>query len=251
MAPQVIHPQDDAGRVFEVLKKGGIAIIPASVGYGVVAIDTGALQRIFVAKKRQPHKRHAMIGSYALHQALHVLPAREAGMVRLLAVDLDLPLGVVAPCRLDHPIMQKLPPETLARSSVEGTLAMLVNGGAFQDELSRLAMEEELPLMGSSANLTGRGTKTLVEDIEPEIRDVADIIVDYGKAKFNHPRPSSTMFDFKNIQLLRYGACYDVVQDALWRFYGLNMPNDPGRAILFSGHLENEQNRYYAQVGRP
>ena len=227
----------DAKRVFDVLVKGGLAIIPADVGYGIVATDTAALERAFVTKQRKPHKRHAMIGSYALHRELHTLPPREAGIVQLLTQDLDIPLGVIAPFKQDHPLIQKLGEETLARSSVDGTLAMLVNGGRLQDELSRLVTEAGLPLMGSSANLTGKGTKTLVEDIEPEILAAADIIIDYGRRKYATPRPSSTMIDFRDVKLLRYGACYGVVQDVLKRFYGIEYPDDPGREVNFSGHL--------------
>ena len=227
----------DARRVFEVLKKGGLAIMPADIGYGLVAIDTNALERAFVTKQRQPHKRHAMIGSFALHKELHVLPEREAKMVELLTQDIDIPLGVIAPLNPDHPIIKKLGLDTLAKSSVDGTLAMLVNGGSLQDELSRLATEAGLPLMGSSANLTGKGTKSLVEDIEPEILAVADIVIDYGKRKYSLPRPSSTMIDFRNVEMMRFGACYDVIQDVFKRFYGIEFPDDPGRASNFSGHL--------------
>lgn len=227
----------DAKRVFEVLVGGGLAIVPASIGYGLVAIVPEALERAFVTKKRMPHKRHAMIGSYNLHKEVHILPPREAGMVELLCHDFDLPLGVIAPFRADHPVVQKLGAETLARSSVDGTLAMLVNGGAFQDELSRLATEAGLPLMGSSANLTGKGTKSLVEDIEPEILGVADIVVNYGKRTFSAPRPSSTMINFKELELMRFGACYDVIQDVFKRFYGIEFPDDPGQKVTFSGHL--------------
>jgi len=235
---QVIDIKSDALRVFHILKTGGIAIIPASVGYGIVATDPEALQRVFNTKQRQPHKKHAMIGTYALHRELHILSPREAGMVRLLTVELDLPLGVIASFREDHPIIQKLGKETLQRSSVDGTLSMLVNGGKFQEELSRLASEAGLPLMGSSANLTGKGTKSAVEDIEPEIREAADIIIDHGRQRYSSPRPSSTMFDFKNMRLMRFGACFDVIQDAFWRFYGIRLPDDPGRKVLFSGHLD-------------
>ncbi|KAH8691149.1 hypothetical protein BGW36DRAFT_48162 [Talaromyces proteolyticus] len=240
----VIDVEEDARRVFHILKTGGVAIIPSSVGYGVVATDPAALQKVFVTKRRKPHKKHAMIGSYALHQELHVLPPREAGMVKLLTVDLSLPLGVVAPFRPDHPIIQKLGEDMLSRSSVDGTLAMLVNGGPFQDELSRLAAEAGLPLMGSSANLTGKGTKSLVEDIEPEIRNAADIVIDYGRRQYSYPRPSSTMYDFKYNKLLRFGACYDSIRDVLNRFYHINLPDDPGRDVLFSGHLGELANQY-------
>ncbi|CAP78999.1 hypothetical protein E8E15_004144 [Penicillium rubens] len=231
---KVPSPKEDARAVFEILKRGGIAILPMSVGYGITAIDPDALDRIFRTKQRQPHKRHAMVGSYFLHRDIHILPPKEVGMVKLLTVDLDLPLGIVAPYRSDHPIIQKLPPRLLAQSVVEGTLAMLVNGGALLEELSRLAALEQLPLMGSSANITGKGAKTVVEDIEPEILEVADIVIDYGRQKFHHPRVSSTMIDFRTIKVVRYGACYDVIQDALRRFYGIELPDDPATSILQS-----------------
>lgn len=235
--PPGIHPVEDAQRVFHILQRGGIAIIPASVGYGIVAIDQDALCRIFTAKRRQAHKRHAMIGSYALHQKIHRLPPLVQQMVKNIAVDLDLPIGVVAPYNTEHPIIRKLSPRTLAQSTVDGTLAILVNGGPLQEQLCRLTTEAELPLLGSSANLTGTGTKILVEDIEVEIRDIADIIIDYGRAKFSQPRPSSAMIDFGNLRPLRHGACYDVIQDFFWRFHNISLPSDPGREALFSGHI--------------
>jgi tRNA A37 threonylcarbamoyladenosine synthetase subunit TsaC/SUA5/YrdC len=227
----------DARKAFEVLKSGGLAIVPANIGYGLVAIDPDALQRAFVTKQRQPHKRHAMVGSYKLHQELHVLPEREAKMVELLTQDFDLPLAVIAPFNPDHPIIKKIGPEMLARSSVDGTIGMLINGGSFQEELSRLCCEARLPLMGSSANLTGKGTKAVLEDVEPEIIAVADIVFDYGKRKHSFPRPSSTMIDFRTLEVMRFGACYDVIKDVFKRFYDIELPDDPGREANFSGHL--------------
>jgi hypothetical protein len=121
---------------------------------------------------------------------------------------------------------------------------MLVNGGALQDEIARLALEAGKPVMGSSANMTGQGTKCLVEDIEPDILKAADLIINYGRQKYNTPRTSSTMYDFKNMRLLRYGACYDVIKDATKRFYGMDLPEDPGKDVLFSGHAVEQQNSY-------
>lgn len=228
-----ISPENDAQAVFQVIKNGGIAIIPSNVGYGIVATDPEAVRRICVAKKRQPHKRHAMIGSYELHKQIHDLPPRQADMVRLLTVDLDLPVGVVAAYRPDHPIIQKIPKDLLDQSSVEGTMAVLVNGGKLQEELSKLASNAGLPLLGSSANLTGTGSKVAVEEIEPEIKAVADIIIDYGQQKYSHPRPSSTMINFDDLRVLRFGACYSVIQDVFSRFYGIHLPDDPGETFCF------------------
>ncbi|KAJ5184048.1 hypothetical protein N7492_001664 [Penicillium capsulatum] len=255
-AQSPINIEEDAKRVFEVLKNGGIAIIPANVGYGIIAVDPNALRRIYVTKQRQPHKRHAMMGSFALHQKIHNVDPRAAGLVRLLTVDLDLPAGVVAPYHSDHAMIRNLPPELLVESTIDGMMAMLVNGGRLQDEISRLATDAGLVVLGSSANLTGMGSKTVVEDIEADVKAAADIIIDYGRQKFQYPRASSTMIDFKNMNVLRYGACYDVIQDVASRFYGIKWPNEPGKAVLVSGHVsscamrkefENEENGWLSK----
>ncbi|OJJ51806.1 hypothetical protein ASPZODRAFT_127941 [Penicilliopsis zonata CBS 506.65] len=247
----------DALQAFQILSSGGIAILPFSVGYGVVATDPTALHRIFTTKQRGSHKRHAMLGSYALHREIHLLPDLQLDMVRTLTVDLDLPLGVVAPFRVDHPLIRKLEEYTvevrdtssstgdikttplLSLSSMNDTLSMLVNAGPLPDELVRLTSQAGLPLMGSSANLSGQGTKVRVSDIEPEILAAADIVLDYGLCPLHWPRASSTMFDFKTMRVIRFGACYDVVQDALRRFYGLDLPDDPGKQVLFSGRTNS------------
>lgn len=65
-----------------------------------------------------------------------------------------------------------------------------------------------------------------------------------GRIKYGTVRTSSTMYDFKNMRLIRYGACYDVVQDAFKRFYGIQLPDDPGKDELFSGHAIESANKY-------
>lgn len=77
--------------------------------------------------------------------------------------------------------------------------------------------------MGSSANITVKETTNIVDNIEPEILRAADIMIDYGKQKFLYPRASSTVLNLRTMKVLRYGACYDVVQDSLWRFCGIKV----------------------------
>lgn len=165
-------------------------------------------------------------------------------MVRLLTVDLDLPLGVVAPFRADHHLVRRLGDTTLSKSTINDTLSMLVNGGNLQEELSRLTTAAGLPLMGSSANISGTGTKLVVEEIEPEVQAAADLVIDYGRQRYGHPRASSTMIDFASMRVVRFGACYDVICDVFQRFYKIQLPEDPGPAILSSGHLLPEARLY-------
>ena len=45
------------------------------------------------------------------------------------------------------------------------------------------------------------------------------------------------MINFNDLRVVRFGACYSVIQDVVSRFYGIRFPDDPGREVLFSGHV--------------
>jgi len=229
----------DALRAFEVLKAGGIAICPATVGYAILTTNTQALERMFTTKKRGTHKRHGMGGNYDIHKDLHIMSPLYADIVHTLTQTFDLPMGCVAKFKKDHPLIQGIDEETLLASTNGESMSMLINAGTFMDELTKLTFAANLPVLGSSANISGTGTKYRVEDINKEILDIADIVIDYGLVKWWIHGRSSTMLDFskENIEVVRIGACYDVMKDLLWRYWEIELPNDPGMAQSASGHM--------------
>lgn len=227
----------DARRIYDTVAAGGAVIMPSDIGYGAIATSSEALLRLFRAKRRAPHKRHAMAGNYDLHREIHKLGRREQDMVDAVVLDARLPLAVVGPYDATHPVVAAVEPETLAASTVDDTLAMLVNGGALQDSVVRIAHANGTPLLGSSANLTGTGTKFRVRDIEQPIVDAVDLVVDYGLRKYHLYRRSSTMIDFSTMKVVRIGACYELISDIFADRFGTALPVDPGWDALPSGHL--------------
>lgn len=233
----------DAKQVLGVVADGGIAIIPGDLGYALVASTAEALHTSFVAKGRGVHKRHGMLGNWDLHRELHTLDRRAKEILETLVFDHQLPIGVVAPFHRDHPVLRNLDDETLASCTSNGTLAMLINNGRFYDECTRLSHEKAVPLLGSSANLTGTGPKFRLEDVQQPLRDVATVEYDYGLAKFHLYRRSSTMIDFTTMEVVRIGSCYDVIASVLKKRFDLDVPPDPGYDALPSGHLNPEMAR--------
>ncbi|GKZ17220.1 hypothetical protein AbraIFM66951_009047 [Aspergillus brasiliensis] len=217
----------DAQRVFHVLQIGGIAIVPTEVGYGLLASSVEAIERAFSAKQRRPGHAHGLIGSYELHHELHFLDAEKFEMTRVLTEDLDMGLGIVAPYKRDHPILAKFTPETLANVVKDGKIGMFVGGGSLLREICRLNYEAGQVMVGSSANLTGRGQKFRVEDIEEEILEVADLIVDYGLQRYHIYGRASIMVDFGEMKVLRMGSCYEIFRERMYRFWGVELPEDP------------------------
>ena len=223
----VLNEGADARRAMDVMQNAGIAILPNDVGYSLIAARLEALQKIFTTKKRAPSKLNAMLGNDDLHRELHVVSPRGRDIVQAITQDYDLPLGLVAPCRPEHPLLRALDPDTFERSTKGNTLLMLLNAGPFHAEITRLSLERETLLFGSSANLSMHGTKFRVEDMEPEITAIADVIVDYGLQKYHLWRASSTLLDCETLEVVRYGACYENIADILKRHFRVELPAPP------------------------
>lgn len=117
-------------------------------------------------------------------------------------------------------MLRGLDAEALAASSLGGTLVMLLNAGA---ALTALSAQARFPLFGSSANLTGTGTKFCVEDIEPEIRAIADVIIDYGMQRFHRYAASSTLLNVETLDVVRVGSCFEDIAYVLRRHFGIEL----------------------------
>ena len=214
----------DAERAFAVLRDGGIAILPMDVGYSLIGGSAEALRRIFATKRRAAGKLNAMLGDREIHEALHVVDERARDVVAAITIDADLPLGIIAPARMTHPLLAALDPDTLSASTADGTLCMLINAGAFHAAICRLSHQSTHPLFGSSANLSLSGTKFRVEDIEPEVRAIADIVIDHGLRKYHAYKASSTLLDLRTYTVIRHGSCFELIADILRRQFAIELP---------------------------
>ena len=217
----------EADRAFAALKAGGVAVMPMDVGYSAIGGSYAALRRIFEAKRRQPTKFNAMLGDDAMARELYLLPEKGWAVYEAIVFDDDLPLGMIGPCRMDHPMLAAMEPDALTMSTKDGTLCMLTNAGPFHAAITRRSREAGHALFGSSANLSLQGTKFRAADIEPEIREIADVIVDHGLRKCWPYRQSSTLLDLVTFDVVRFGSSYELIQDTLKRRFDIDLPDAP------------------------
>lgn len=217
----------DARRVYGVLADGGIGIIPTDVGYVILGVSKEAIQKIFKAKERKPEKLNAMVGCMKMHREVHDVSDERRAVVSAIVEAANLPMGTVAPARMDHPLMKDLDPEILDQTTLNGTIAMLINAGPLLDAMAHIALENATPVIGSSANVSLHGVKFKVEDIEPQIIDAADIVIDYGLMRWHNFGKSSTMINVGDYSVVRYGSCFDVIADVCKRHFDITLPPDP------------------------
>lgn len=237
MMERPIDIKADAKRVFDIIEAGGIAIVPNDTGYALCSTTTAPLKKIFEAKGRGDHKRNAMGADLKTQRTMLMLDKRGQAMVDTLVLDHDLPLGVIGPVNQDHPQICKLDAELRRASSAAGTVALLLNAGAFHNELARLSREEEVPLLGSSANFSGTGARFRVEDIPEELRAIADITIDHGLRRAHIYKRAGTIINFNTMQVIRIGAYYEMISEVLKRWFDVELPSDPGLEALPSGHI--------------
>ena len=227
----------DARRIIDVVKNGGIALVPQHTGYAMCGASMEPLRKIFDTKQRGGHKRNAMAADLETQRDMMTLGKREQEMVEAIVLDYDLPLGVIGPFRADHPLLMKLGDDALKASSAGGTIGNLLNAGPLHRELTRLSREELVPLFGSSANISGTGSRFRLEDVQPELHEIADIRIDHGLCRYHMYGRSGTLINFQTMQVIRFGACYDLIADVLKRWFRVELPRHPGMAARPSRHV--------------
>ncbi len=168
----------------EAIRKGGIVVFPTETVYGVGCRhdDESAKERIFALKGRDSSKPLAMyllsaaeIGKYAV-----VPPEAE----RLAREFLPGPLTLVLPGKGGGKIGFRIPSDDVAR---------------------RLIYLSEIPLAGTSANLSGRTSPVNGQQAIAAMNGKADIIIDAGETELGC---ESTVVDLCGDQpvVLREGA---------------------------------------------
>jgi len=208
--------KSDARKVFDCVVAGGVAVIHLDVAYAVLAHTEAAVRRFYAAKGRSFSKPTGIVGGPPVHEALHVMGEREREMVRRITVGHDLPLAVIAPYRADHPFLRGLAPFVLQNATHDGTLNILLNAGALRSEVADLSWREGVPLVGSSANASLRGSRYRLDEVDPEVRAIADLEIDYGPSCYANPQGrSSTMIDFRDMSVVREGVCFDEIRRVL------------------------------------
>lgn len=198
-----------AARLQEVVTAGGVAVFPSDTVYGVCCDpdSEAAAARLYELKGRPPARACAVM-YFSLDAALEGLGGElQDSERRALGALLPGPVTLLlanrarrfqAACRVD--------PDTLGLRvpGLEGRLAPLGTVG--------------VPVMQSSANLSGETDARVLGDVPGELRDGADLVIDGGEL----PGTPSTVVDLRELaaagrwHVLREGALpKDAVDRAL------------------------------------
>jgi L-threonylcarbamoyladenylate synthase len=203
-----ILSESDASRLRDCVTAGGVAVFPTDTVYGVCCDpqDADAARRLYELKGR-PAKRSSAVMFFALDPALELLEDLSEADRLALSVLLPGPLTLILANRA-----QRFTP---ACRSDPTTLGLRVP--RLPEHLGALEAVE-VPVMQSSANLSGQPDARTLAEIPDTLLEAADLVIDGGEL----PGRPSTVIDLRDYDstrrwhVLREGALQaDVVHEAL------------------------------------
>jgi tRNA A37 threonylcarbamoyladenosine synthetase subunit TsaC/SUA5/YrdC len=209
----------DAKKAFQIMISGGVAVLPLSVSYAIFAHTAHGVERIYALKNRPQTKPNGVIGNWDIFSEVFETESRDRDLVRCLTLDNDLPLSVVAPFNPHHDWLRTVEFGALRRSTKALTM---------HDELARMSLESAKPLMGSSANLSGSGSKFQLEDVQESLRQGCDLVLDYGTSRYsNAMQMGSTIIELPTWKILRWGGCFEAQALLVQKHFGVSLPPRP------------------------
>ena len=132
---QLPNVKRDVLEAHQVLKSGGVIIVPTDVGYGLLSASAEGIDRAFAAKQRRPGHTLGIVGTYLQHSQLHILSddptehQRKLELTHVLTRDMGATLGIVGKLRAEHPRLRQFSATTLARCTKEGTVGIAIPKG--------------------------------------------------------------------------------------------------------------------------
>lgn len=183
----------------DAIRSGGTVIYPTETCYGLGgdATDPEVADRVYELKERSRDKPlTCVVSDIEMAERYGRLDDRERRLVREL---MPGPVTLVVDPRDSYP------------AETNPDLAFRVPDSEVAQELPR---RSGVPVIATSANVSGQPSSYTVDEIDPELRDGVDAVIDADRLE---DRPSSTIVDLRDgITIYREGpVTYQEIEDTI------------------------------------
>lgn len=214
---------NEAAAAYEVLRRGGVVLLPTDVGFGLVACGDAAIAKIYELKGRPHSKPCVTVADAVILDDVAQLPdASTRAWAHEVAA--RLPIALVNHTRRESKLLAGLSDFALGQVTTGGTIATFLNAGVLVNAIAQLALPDGMLVFGSSANLARQGNSYGLDEVPAEIRDHVDLVIEGPRARYAHPkRLATTILDMTTGGFLREGIEFDAIaiawqsRQAAWR----------------------------------
>jgi len=171
--------EEDLRNALKVLKNGGVILYPTDTiwGLGCDATHEDAVKRIFQIKQREDSK------------SMLVLTDNEAKIERLVEKVPDVAYDLIefseTPLTIIYSGAKNLAKNLIAQ---DGSVGIRVTKEKFSNKLCE---QFRLPVVSTSANISGEPAPQNFDEISDEIKNAVDYIVSYRQKDTSKAKPSS------------------------------------------------------------
>lgn len=208
---ELMPVRDAADLVVDVIKRGGLALVPFGVAYAFVTGSRVPLERIYQLKLRPAKKACPILVSWDdFVDAADATPAQIERVRQIISA--DLPVGVLVKPKWDSAMARSIPDDCREMLTSNGKLGLFMNMGGMSRELLDAGTRADVRLFGSSANFSGMGNSFSLEDVPESIVGAMDIVCEAGTCRYANPdRLPSSIVDLETGQLTRRGILHEEI----------------------------------------
>lgn len=204
---------------YSVIKKGGLTIIPSRVGYTLLGNSDESIKKMFKLKNRPLGKPAIILTKRDKLDVFAEIPKKYNKIIDSIN-DKNLLCSFVLK-RNKNPIYNSLAPFTNEYSQKEGTSCFVINPGEYLEYLVEKSLEDDILIVGSSANISGTGNEGIFTNLPEQITKKVDYYItddDFIKREYNPlTRDRGVILDLsKNkLTIIRKGLFYDQIKNIL------------------------------------
>jgi tRNA A37 threonylcarbamoyladenosine synthetase subunit TsaC/SUA5/YrdC len=208
--------EQDAAQIYAALSAGGLALVPTDVGYGLVAMESSAVQRIYELKGRPLAKPCVTVADRRIFDEVSE-PIDADVRAWIDSVTRRTPLAVVTRLAPASRLLASMSDYVRSQATQSGTIATFHNAGPIVSAVAALAYQDGRVVVGSSANTSGTGNNPSLRDVPDEMRRGVDLVVDHGPAWYGtDAREATTILDLTTGRFQRKGVNFALIERS-WR----------------------------------
>jgi len=208
-----------AEQVFSRIFEGGLVLLPDGFGYGLIGHSEKSVQRIYVLKERASTKPLTHYMNTAHFPSVGIVSGEDYDLV--CSITKRIPCCFVVPYK-DTAYFRNLPDFSRRFSTKDGTVALFFEEDTLVQQLLKLSLRENFPLIVSSANRSGEGNTYRFQDVPENICRGTDVVVyDNKPCKYFHEASEkrkalgSTIVDLSSKHILRRGILVSRIEKLL------------------------------------
>lgn len=213
-----IDIEADARRMYALLADGGLVLAQTNTGYGLVAMRSSAVRRIYELKGRPAQKPCVTVGTMEILEdvAVNIDGETKGWLAEAIAT---WPMAVIARTNRRSRLLASFEPFVASQCTKGDTIATFFGVGDLIARAAAIAFEHGQLVVGSSANLAGTGNNYTLDAVPSSIRSAVDLEIDYGPSPFtSDAKLASTILDLTRGEFQRKGVAFDEVESS-WRAF--------------------------------